>query len=264
MAEVVKCALAGDAGIWDRLLAAAGSEGALREGVALDRPPRRRVQGVHRRAGRAGRLRFAGSSTRAHHRPAMENSGGYGASSRRAVAMGLAWEAILGMKLGVTTRVGRRHRLPPHRHGVSLDDPGVALTSIGCHRMDKKRRMSTWTCRWSPPGPLRAAARPLRRSAGTARDPREIRERSIAREINIRRGMWPRRVRRVRTSFSSGERCTRSVPPRNCRPAVPAEAGRRFGGTPRRSTRIGRGGASRRAEPERAPTGTRAASIVRT
>ncbi|MGB7631098.1 MAG: hypothetical protein WBM29_08455, partial [Candidatus Deferrimicrobium sp.] len=106
-----------------------------------------------------------------------------------AVAMGLAWEAILGMKLGVTGEelvddlvsllIGM---------GFPLDDPGVALTSIAAAiGMDKKRMMSDVDLPLvAVPGRCELRRVPLteiRRELPGIRA--EIRERSIARELNI-------------------------------------------------------------------------------
>jgi hypothetical protein len=123
----------------------------------------------------------------------MEKSGGYGRLLHgEAVAMGLAWEAILGMKLGVTGEelvdglvsllIGM---------GFSLDDPGVALTSIAAAiGMDKKRMVSDVDLPLiAAPGRCELRRVPLaeiRRELPGIRA--EIRERSIAKELNIPAG----------------------------------------------------------------------------
>ena len=194
MAEVVKCALAGDAELWDRLLAVGGKWKSL-SGEEWRWVVRRAVgfkASVVERDERETSLRriLNLGHTIGH---AMEKSGGY----RRllhgeAVAMGLAWEAILGMKLGVTGEelvddlvsllIGM---------GFPLDDPGVALTSIAAAiGMDKKRMVSDVDLPLvAVPGRCELRRVPLaeiRRELPGIRA--EIRERSIARELNIPAG----------------------------------------------------------------------------
>jgi hypothetical protein len=107
--------------------------------------------------------------------------------------MGLAWEAILGMKLGVTGEelVDAIVSLLIAM-GFPLDDPGVALTSIAAAiGMDKKRMMSDVDLPLvAAPGRCELRRVPLaeiRRELPGIRA--EIRERSIARELNVPAGM---------------------------------------------------------------------------
>jgi hypothetical protein len=124
----------------------------------------------------------------------MEKSGGYGRLLHgEAVAMGLAWEAILGMKLGVTggDLVDAIIALLIDM-GFPLDDPGVALTSIAAAiGMDKKRTVSDVDLPLvAAPGRCELRRVPLaeiRRELPGIRA--EIRERSIARELNVPAGV---------------------------------------------------------------------------
>ncbi|MBE0605482.1 MAG: hypothetical protein IH610_04250, partial [Deltaproteobacteria bacterium] len=124
---------------------------------------------------------------------AMEKSGGYGRLLHgEAVAMGLAWEAILGRKLGVTggELVDDLVSLLIDM-GFPLDDPGVALTSIAAAiGMDKKRMvMDVDLPLIAAPGRCELRRVPLaeiRRELPGIRA--EIRERSIERELNIPEG----------------------------------------------------------------------------
>jgi hypothetical protein len=123
----------------------------------------------------------------------MEKSGGYGRLLHgEAVAMGLAWEAILGMKLGVTggELVDDLVSLLIDM-GFPLDDPGMALTSIAAAiGMDKKRMvMDVDLPLVAAPGRCELRRVPIaeiRRELPGIRA--GIRERSIAREINIPAG----------------------------------------------------------------------------
>jgi biotin carboxyl carrier protein len=123
----------------------------------------------------------------------MEKSCGYGRLLHgEAVAMGLAWEAILGMKLGVTggELVDDLVSLLIDM-GFPLDDPGVALTSIAASiGMDKKRMVSDVDLPLvAAPGRCELRRVPLaeiRRELPGIRA--EIRERSIARDLNIPAG----------------------------------------------------------------------------
>jgi 3-dehydroquinate synthase len=146
MAEVVKCALAGDAELWDRLLASGGRWKAfsgeewrwvVRRAVAF------KASVVERDEREASLRRILNLGHTIGH--AMEKSDGYGRFLHgEAVAIGLAWEAVLGRKLGVTGEelVDRLVSLLIGM-GFSLDDPGVALTSIASAiGMDKKRVLS--------------------------------------------------------------------------------------------------------------------------
>jgi len=106
--------------------------------------------------------------------------------------MGLAWEAILGRKLGVTGEklVDDLVSLLIDM-GFPLDDPGVALTSIAAAiGMDKKRMVSDVDLPLIvSPGRCELRRVPLaeiRRELPGIRA--EIRERSIARELNVPEG----------------------------------------------------------------------------
>ena len=191
MAEVVKCALAGDAELWDRLLAVGGEWKGL-SGEEWRWVVHRAVAfkaSVVERDERENSLRRVLNlgHTIGH---AMEKSGGYGRLLHgEAVAMGLAWEAILGMKLGVTggELVDALISLLIDM-GFPLDDPGVALTSIAAAiGMDKKRMVSDVDLPLvAAPGRCELRRVPLasiRRELPGIRA--EIRERSIARELNV-------------------------------------------------------------------------------
>ncbi|MHB1040904.1 MAG: 3-dehydroquinate synthase, partial [Desulfobacteria bacterium] len=194
MAEVVKCALAGDAELWDRLLAVGGKWKSL-SGEEWRWVVRRAVgfkASVVERDERETSLRriLNLGHTIGH---AMEKSGGYGRLLHgEAVAMGLAWEAILGMKLGVTggELVDRLVSLLIGM-GFPLDDPGVALTSIASAiGMDKKRMVSDVDLPLvAAPGRCELRRVPLaeiRRELPGIRA--EIRERSVAGELNVPAG----------------------------------------------------------------------------
>ena len=191
MAEVVKCALAGDAELWERLLAVGGQWKAL-SGEEWRWVVRRAVgfkASVVERDERESSLRriLNLGHTIGH---AMERSGGYGRLLHgEAVAMGLAWEAILGRKLGVTAGElvdGLASLLIDM--GFPLDDPGVALTSIAAAiGMDKKRMVTDVDLPLvAAPGRCELRRVPLaeiRRELPAIRA--EIRERSIAGELNV-------------------------------------------------------------------------------
>jgi 3-dehydroquinate synthase len=192
--RAVKCALAGDPELWDRLLSAGGKWKAF-EGEEWRWIVRRAVAfkaSVVERDERETSLRriLNLGHTIGH---AMEKSGGYGRLLHgEAVAMGLAWEAILGMKLGVTggELVDDLVSLLIDM-GFPLDDPGVALTSIAATiGMDKKRMVSDVDLPLvAAPGRCELRRVPLaeiRRELPGIRA--EIRERSIARELNIPAG----------------------------------------------------------------------------
>jgi 3-dehydroquinate synthase len=194
MAEVVKCALAGDAELWDRLIASGGKWKSLsgeewrwvvRRAVAF------KASVVEKDERETSLRRILNLGHTIGH--AMEKSGGYGRLLHgEAVAMGLAWEAILGARLGVTggelvddlvsLLIGM---------GFPLDDPGVALTSIAAAiGMDKKRMVSDVDLPLvAAPGRCELRRVPLseiRRELPGIRA--EIRERSVARELNIPEG----------------------------------------------------------------------------
>jgi len=188
MAEVVKSALAGDAVLWDRLLASGGKwksfsgeewRWIVRRAVAF------KASVVERDERESSLRRILNLGHTLGH--SMETSCGYGHLLHgEAVAMGLAWEAILGRKLGVTGG-GLVDRLVSLliAMGFTLDDPGVALTSIAATiGMDKKRVLFDVNLPLIvEPGRCELRNVPLaeiRRELPAIRA--EIRERSIARE----------------------------------------------------------------------------------
>ncbi|MGZ8463486.1 MAG: 3-dehydroquinate synthase, partial [Candidatus Deferrimicrobiaceae bacterium] len=191
MAEVVKCALAGDVELWDRLLATGGKWKAIsgEEGRWIVRRAVAFKASVVERDERETSLRriLNLGHTIGH---AIEKSCGYGRFLHgEAVAIGLAWEAILGMKLGVTGGELVDALVPLLiGMGFSLDDPGVALTSIAAAiGTDKKRRMSDVDLPLvAAPGRCELRRVPLaeiRRELPWIRA--EIRERSIARDLDL-------------------------------------------------------------------------------
>jgi hypothetical protein len=236
---VVKCALAGDAELWDRLLAVGGKWRSL-SGEEWRWVVRRAVgfkASVVERDERETSLRriLNLGHTIGH---AMEKSGGYGRLLHgEAVAMGLAWEAILGMKLGVTGEelvdglvsllIGM---------GFPLDDPGVAITSIAAAiGMDKKRMVSDVDLPLiSAPGRCELRRVPLaeiRRELPGIRA--EIRERSIARELNIPEGIAIPEASPVSNLVHVGDEVYEIRPvEENVVPAVAAEAGPVIGQEP--------------------------------
>lgn len=145
MAEVVKCGLAGDAALWDlvRGRAAAWEKMEEREWQEVVRRSVAFKAAVVSRDEREGSLRRVLNlgHTVGH---AVEQAAGYGRLLHgEAVAMGLAWEAAFGRRLGMT---------PPEVEtalcevlvamGFSLDDPSVALTSIAAAIGADKKRVS--------------------------------------------------------------------------------------------------------------------------
>jgi len=200
---------------------------------------------------------------------AMENSGGYGRLLHgEAVAMGWPGRRSSDEARRDRRGIGRRHRLPPHRHGVSPRRSGVALTSIAAAiGMDKKRRMSDVDLPLvAAPAVASCGASPCGDPAGTARIRAEIRERSIARELNIPAAMWPRKSPGFEPRSARGEVYEIRSVEETAAPAVPAVAGSVVREEPAAAVGPESDEEERPAgpEPERAPTGTRAASIVRT
>jgi hypothetical protein len=232
MAEVVKCALAGDAELWDRLVAAGGAWKAI-EGEEWRWIVRRAVafkaSVVERDEKEASLRRILNLGHTIGH--AMEKSGGYGRLLHgEAVAMGLAWEAILGMKLGVTGEElvdGIVSLLIAM--GFPLDDPGVALTSIAAAiGLDKKRMMADVDLPLvAAPGRCELRRVPLaviRRELPGIRA--EIRERSIARELNVPAGMATPEEHPVSNLVHVGDEVYEIRPvEEEVAPPVPAETG---------------------------------------
>jgi 3-dehydroquinate synthase len=194
MAEVVKCALAGDPELWNCLLAAgpgwrglSGEEWrwVVRRAVAF------KASVVERDEKETSLRRILNLGHTVGH--AMEKSCGYGRLFHgEAVAMGLAWEAVLGKIFGVTGEklVDDLVSLLVAM-GFPLDDPGVALTSIAAAiGMDKKRMVLDVDLPLvAAPGRCELRRIPLaeiRRELPAIRA--EIRERSIARELNVPEG----------------------------------------------------------------------------
>jgi 3-dehydroquinate synthase len=260
MAEVVKCALAGDAELWDRLLASGGKWKAI-EGKEWRWIVRRAVAfkaSVIERDERETSLRriLNLGHTIGH---AMEKSGGYGRLLHgEAVAMGLAWEAILGRKLGVTggELVDGLVSLLLGM-GFPLDDPGVALTSIAAAiGMDKKRMVSDVDLPLvAAPGRCELRRVPIaeiRRELPGIRA--EIRERSIAGEINLTAGNAIPEESPVSNLVHVGDEVyeIRSVE-ENVAPAVPVEAGPRIGQERETAVEPASERGERRAEPEPEP-----------
>jgi len=146
MAEVVKSAMAGDGELWERLLARGGKwksfsgeewRWVVRRAVAF------KASVVQRDERESSLRRILNLGHTVGH--AMEQAGGYGRLLHgEAVAMGLAWEAILGRILGITPGdLAERAVGLLLDMGFDLDDPGLPLSSIAASIvMDKKRIVS--------------------------------------------------------------------------------------------------------------------------
>lgn len=146
LAEVVKCGLAGDAVLWERLVdrgsrwkSFSGDDWRwlIRRAVAF------KASVVEKDEREASLRKILNLGHTIGH--AMEHAGGYGRLLHgEAVAVGLAWEAILGRRLEVTgeeTVAGVVSLLLGM--GYDLDVPGLPLTSIaGAIGVDKKRVVS--------------------------------------------------------------------------------------------------------------------------
>ena len=143
MAEVVKSALAGDAQLWERLVARSGKwksfageewRWVVRRAVAF------KASVVERDEREASLRRILNLGHTVGH--AMEKAGGYGRFLHgEAVAAGLAWEAVLGRILGTTPgSLAEGVVSLLLAMGYDLDDPGLPLSSIAAAiGMDKKR-----------------------------------------------------------------------------------------------------------------------------
>lgn len=146
LAEVVKSGLAGDEELWDRL-AERGSRWRSFAGDDWQWLVRRAVAfkaSVVEKDERESSMRkiLNAGHTVGH---ALEQAGGYGRLLHgEAVAMGLAWEAVLGRRLGVTEEGTVEEILSLlRRMGYELDVPGIPLASISSALgMDKKRVVS--------------------------------------------------------------------------------------------------------------------------
>jgi 3-dehydroquinate synthase len=146
MAEVVKCGLAGDAVLWEALCSLGGRwksmsgrewHDVIRRSVAF----KASIVARDERESSVRRILNLGH-TIGH---AMEQAAGYGNLLHgEAVAMGLAWEAILSRRLGVTPPdVEDRLCSLLKEMGFALDDPGLSLTAIASAiGADKKRIVS--------------------------------------------------------------------------------------------------------------------------
>lgn len=146
MAEVVKCALAGDAALWETLCAKgagwksmSGREwhDVIRRSVAF----KTSIVVKDEKESSVRRILNLGH-TIGH---AIEQSSGYGALLHgEAVAMGLAWEAIFARRQGIMPPALEERLFALLREmGFALDDPGLALSSIASAvGMDKKRVLS--------------------------------------------------------------------------------------------------------------------------
>jgi len=146
MAEVVKSALAGDAQLWERLL----ERGSAWRSIPGEewrwivyRSVSFKASVVERDERESSLRRTLNLGHTVGH--ALEKAGGYGRLLHgEAVAMGLAWEAILGRILGETPAdlAGQIVSLLLDM-GYALDDPGLPLSSIASAiGMDKKRILS--------------------------------------------------------------------------------------------------------------------------
>jgi len=261
MAEVVKCALAGDAELWDRLLAVGGKWKSLSGEEwrwVLRRAVGFKASIVERDERETSIRRILNLGHTVGH--AMEQSSGYGRLLHgEAVAMGLAWEAILGMKHGVTGEELVADLVSILiEMGFPLDDPGVALTSIAAAiGMDKKRMMSDVDLPMvAAPGCCELRRVPLaeiRRELPGIRA--EIRERSIARDLNIpAKNAIPEESPGSNLVHVGDEVYEIRAAEENVAPAVHAEAG----------PEVGQEQAAVAPEPEQAPSEIPAAPAVRT
>ncbi len=146
MAEVVKSGLAGDGELWERLCrhgprwrSLSGEEWRwlIRRSVAF------KASVVERDERESSLRRILNLGHTIGH--AMEKAGGYGKLLHgEAVAMGLAWEAMLGRGLGMTgEELADRIVCLLLDMGYALDDVGLPLSSIAAAiGMDKKRVLS--------------------------------------------------------------------------------------------------------------------------
>ncbi|MBI5577201.1 MAG: 3-dehydroquinate synthase [Deltaproteobacteria bacterium] len=146
MGEVVKCALAGDAALWETLCSI-GSRWRSMSGREWRDVVRRTVAFkasiVEKDELESSVRRVLNLGHTVGH--AMEQAGGYGNLLHgEAVAMGLAWEAVLARRLGVTPReVEERLCSLLKEFGFALDEPGIASEAIASAiGADKKRVVS--------------------------------------------------------------------------------------------------------------------------
>ncbi|MBI5905558.1 MAG: 3-dehydroquinate synthase [Deltaproteobacteria bacterium] len=144
LAEVVKIGLAGDPELWERLRA----EGARWKGFSGDdwrwlirRAIAFKASVVEKDERESSLRRILNLGHTVGH--AMERASGFGRLLHgEAVAMGLAWEAVLGHRLGVTEErlVGEVVSLLLAM-GYELDDPGMPLSSIAAAMGSDKKRL---------------------------------------------------------------------------------------------------------------------------
>jgi len=144
LAEVVKSGLAGDPELWERLRA----EGARWKGFSGDdwrwlirRAIAFKASVVEKDERESSLRRILNLGHTVGH--AMERASGFGRLLHgEAVAMGLAWEAVLGHRLGVTEErlVGEVVSLLLAM-GYELDDPGMPLSSIAAAMGSDKKRL---------------------------------------------------------------------------------------------------------------------------
>jgi 3-dehydroquinate synthase len=199
MAEVVKCAVAGDADLWETLSGRAGRweamsppewEAVIRASVAF------KIAVVARDERESSARRVLNLGHTIGH--ALEQAAGYGDLLHgEAVAMGLAWEAILTRRLGQTPPDVEERIVGVLRDmGFALDVPDLPLSSIAAAvGMDKKRmasdiampvvtapgrcviqRVPISRIRKDLPA-IRAEIRERRREEGVSEDEREMRHR---------------------------------------------------------------------------------------
>ncbi|MBE0602503.1 MAG: 3-dehydroquinate synthase, partial [Deltaproteobacteria bacterium] len=143
LAEVVKSGLAGDAELWERLAERGGRwksfsgddwQWLVRRAVAF------KVSVVEKDERESSIRKILNLGHTIGH--ALEQAGGYGSLLHgEAVAMGLAWEAVLGLRLGVTSEESVDGIVSLLRGmGYEPDVPGIPLASISSAlEMDKKR-----------------------------------------------------------------------------------------------------------------------------
>ncbi|MBP2674122.1 MAG: 3-dehydroquinate synthase [Deltaproteobacteria bacterium] len=220
LAEVVKCGLAGDAELWERLIERDGRWKSF-SGDDWQWLIRRAVSykaSVVERDERETSLRKVLNlgHTIGH---SLEQAGGYGRLLHgEAVAMGLAWEAVLGRRLGVTGEdtVDGIVSLLLHM-GFDLDVPGIPLSSIAAAiGADKKRvesdidlplivRPGTCEIRRTPLTEIRRELSGIRA---------EIRERLDGRECGKREaaaGEVPETVQSLERRVAADPRDTRTI-----------------------------------------------------
>jgi 3-dehydroquinate synthase len=146
MAEVVKCAVAGDVVLWELLRSHAGRWRSM-SGEAWHEVIRRSIaykaSVVEKDERESSTRKILNLGHTVGH--AMEQAAGYsGILHGEAVAMGLAWETVFSRRLGVTPPELEAELLALLRAmGFSLDEPVLALSSIASAvGRDKKRVVS--------------------------------------------------------------------------------------------------------------------------